>query len=391
MKHYSIITLCIVLCALSIGLTSCKVHESLAKADLIGFSSDLQPSYAVRDGGFKNWFPQGQPIDVLTNNETFMQYVNKVTTDDNTALYYAADVAIDRMRYIRRKEVQYDPQTLYYIFLISDGLDNASVKVAHNHHQAVFTSNSEKYQKRIARRLKNAMGLSHNHLTVYPMVLKGEDLRQVQQNNKMSDAQFDNYLREQFACFRYSTRTIVPEVNIHTSFDAIYKQLEDEFLHSEYTFRVAKDYVNKTIRMTVKNDKGETAQIEGTLKRTGLSSYKMQDIKFTGLTADMTDSRFVSANHLDLKSQQDAFRSQNVYFVVPDMRSAKSNTLFLPEETIQEYKNGEVWQQNTEYTKQAIAKPNTYCMFLLDASTSMGKDLQDAKACIRKIMDMINR
>ncbi|MBQ0137422.1 MAG: hypothetical protein KBS40_05425, partial [Bacteroidales bacterium] len=70
---------------------------------------------------------------------------------------------------------------------------------------------------------------------------------------------------------------------------------------------------------------------------------------------------------------------------------AKSNTLFLPEETIQEYKNGEVWQQNTEYTKQAIAKPNTYCMFLLDASTSMGKDLQDAKACIRKIIDMINR
>ena len=303
MKHYSIITLCIVHCALCITLTSCKVHESLAKADLIGFSSDLQPSYAVRDGGFKNWYPQGKPIDVLEDDETFMQYVNKVTTDDNTALYYAADVAIDRMRYIRRKEVKYDPQTLYYIFLISDGLDTASVKVAHNHHQAVFTSKPEKYQKRIARRLQNVMGLSHNHLTVYPMVLKGEDLRQVQQNNKMSDAQFDNYLREQFACFRYSTRTIVPEVNIHTSFDDIYEQLEDEFLHSEYTFRVAKDYVNKTIRMTVKNDKGETAQIEGTLKRTGLSSYKMQDVKLTGLTADMRDSRFISANHIDLKSQ----------------------------------------------------------------------------------------
>ncbi len=372
-----------------VALTSCKVHESMAKADFIGFSSDIQPSYSVRQGGFKNWYPQSEPIDLTKGNALFAQQVDQVTTDDNTALYYAADMAIDRLRYVRRKVVQYDPQTLYYIFLISDGLDNASVKVAHNHRQAVFVSKPEQFQKRIARRLKNAVGIGHNHLTVYPMVLKGEDLRMVQQNNNMTDEEFDKYLRDQFACFRYSTRKTVPEVNIHTSFDAIYDQLEDEFLHSEYTFRVAKDYVGKPIRMTIKNKKGEQAQIEGTLKRVGLSAYKLADIKLSGLTADLNDARYMLPNKRDLKSQRDAFRAENVYFVLPDLRSKQTNTLFMPEETIQEYKNGSVWQQNTEYTKDTIAKPNTYCIFLLDASKSMGKDLKDAKKCIKRIVDMI--
>ncbi len=361
----------------------------MAKADFIGFSSDIQPSYSVRQGAFKNWYRQGEPMDLLNDNEAVSKQAAKVVSDDNTALYYATDVAIDRLRYVRRKVVQYDPQTLYYIFLISDGLDNASVKVSHNHGQAAFVTKSEQYQKRIARRLDNAMGLSKNHLTVYPMVLKGEDLQRVQQNNKMTDEEFNKYLADQFACFRYSTRKNVPEVNIHTNFDDIYDQLEDEFLHSEYTFRVAKDYVGKLIRMTIKNRRGETAQIEGTLKRTGLSSYKLADVKLTGLTADVDDVRYMLLNKRDLRSQRDAFRAENVYFVLPDLRSKQTNTLFMPTETIQEYKNGAVWQQNTEYTKSAIIKPNTYCIFLLDASKSMGKDLPAARECLQRIEEMI--
>ncbi|MCQ2342079.1 MAG: hypothetical protein MJZ75_01100 [Paludibacteraceae bacterium] len=373
-----------------LAFTSCKVHQSMAKADLIGFSSDIQPSFTIREGGFKNLYPQTEPIDLLNSNNAFDKQLEMIATDDNTALYYATDIALDRMRYIRRKVVQYDPQTLYYIFLISDGLDNASVKVAHNHRQAVFVNNADNYQKRIARRLRSVMGLSHNHLTVYPMVLKGEDLQQVQRNNQMTDEEFDNYLREQFSCFRYSTRKFVPEVNIHTSFNDIYDQLEDEFLHSEYTFRVAKDYVNKQIRMTVTNKNGETAQIIGTLKRTGLSSYTLEDIQLNGLTADLSDSRYVSSNKAALKSQYNAFRAENVFFVLPDLRSNETNTLFQPETTTQEYKNGAVWQQNTEYTKESSTNPNTYCIFLIDASKSMGKDLEDAKGCVRKITNMIH-
>jgi len=373
-----------------LALSSCKIHESMAKADFIGFSSDIEPSFSSNEGGFKNWSTQSEPIDLLNNENAFLETVNNVTTDDNTALYYATDRAIDRIRYVRRKVVEYDPQTLYYVFIISDGLDNASVKVSHNHKQAVFVNTPEKYQKRIARRLNTCMGLSRNNFTVYPMVLKGKDLQQVQHNNKMSDADFDAYLKEQFACFRYSTREIVPEVNIHTTFQDIYNQLKDEFLHSEYTFRVAKDYQGKFIRMTVTNHQGEQAVIEGTLKRTGLSSYVLKDVQLNGVKADLRDSRYVSLNKKDLKSQNNAFRAENVYFVLPDLRSNKTNNLFMPEETIQEYKNGTVWQQNTEYTKDAKSNPNTYCIFLMDASKSMGNDIIDAKDCIRKIVQMIN-
>jgi len=372
------------------ALSSCKIHESMAKADFIGFSSDIQPSFSSNEGAFKNWTTQSEPMDLLSNEKAFIEVVNNVTTDDNTALYYATDRAIDRLRYVRRKVVDYDPQTLYYVFIISDGLDNASVKVSHNHNQALLVSTPEQYQKRIARRLKNCMGISQNNVTVYPMVLKGKDLQQVQRNNKMSDADFDAYLKDQFACFRYSTREVVPEVNIHTSFNDIYEQLKDEFLHSEYTFRVAKDYEGKYIRMTVKNQQGEKAQIEGTLKRTGISSYVLKDLVLNGVKADLRDCRYVSMNKRDLKSQQNAYRSENVFFVLPDMRSSKTNALFMPEETIQEYQNGTIWQQNTEYTKKMKSNPNTYCIFLMDASKSMGNDIEDAKTCVKKIVNMIN-
>jgi len=373
-----------------LALSSCKVHESMAKADFIGFSSDLEPSFSSNEGLFKNWTTQSEPMDLLSNEDAFLQTVNNVSSDDNTALYYATDRAIDRIRYVRRKEVGYDPQTLYYVFLISDGLDNASVKVSHNHKQALLVSTPEQYQKRIARRLKNCMGISQNNLTVYPMVLKGKDLQQVQRNNKMSDADFEAYLKEQFACFRYSTREVVPEVNIHTTFEDIYAQLQDEFLHSEYTFRVAKDYVGKFVRMTITNDQGEKAVIEGTLKRTGLSSYVLADVQLNGVKADLKDFRYVSFDKRDLKSQNNAYRSENVYFVLPDMRSANTNVLFMPTETTQEYLNGNVWQENTEYTKDAKSNPNTYCIFLMDASKSMGDDIQDAKECVEKIVDMIH-
>jgi len=371
-------------------LSSCKVHQQMAKADFIGFSSDIEPSFTSKEGACKNLSSQSEPYNLLANEKAFLDLVNNVSTDDNTTLYYATDRAIDRVRYIRKKVVKNDPQTLYYIFILSDGLDNASVKVSHNHQQALLVRRPEQYQQRIARRLQNCMGLTKNNFTVYPMVLKGKDLQQVQQNNNMSDADFDAYLKDQFACFRYSTREVVPEVNIHSSFQDIYDQLKDEFLHSEYTFRVAKDYVDKFIRMTVTNHQGEKAVIEGTLKRTGLSSYVLKDMKLTGVKADLKDARYVSLNKLNLKSQNNTYRAENVYFVLPDLRSLNTNGFFLPEETIQEYKNGSVWQQNTEYTKDAKSNPNTYCIFLMDASKSMGDDINDAKECIKKIVQMID-
>jgi len=373
-----------------LALNACKIHEQMAKTDLIGFSTDIEPSYSVRQGTFKNWCPQGAPIDLTENEDQFISHLQELTSDDNTALYYATDVAIDRIRYVRKKVAKHDPQTLYYVFLISDGLDNASVKVAHNHHQASSVHSPEQYQQRIARRLRRAMGSDKNSFTVYPMVYKGKDLKQVQLNNKMSDQAFDQYLKDQFACFRFSTKDSVPEVNIHTSFKDIYKQLQDEFLHSEYTFRVAKDYAGKQIRMSVKNKKGEKAQIEGTLQRTGLSSYVLKDFRLSGVSADLNDARYISTNQLNLKSQNDAYRAENVFFVLPDLRLEKDQSLFVPVETIQEYKNGEVWQQNTEYTKEAASKPNTYCIFLLDTSKSMDTDIQEAKECIKKIVKMIN-
>lgn len=136
MRKISVLSLILPL----VVLPSCKIHESFSRADLIGFSADVQPSYHVEEGPFKNLEPQSAPYDLLANEEGFGELLEDVRTGDNTTLYYATDVAIDRIKYVRTKVAKRDPETLYYIFIISDGLDNASVSVSHNHRQTTFIS-----------------------------------------------------------------------------------------------------------------------------------------------------------------------------------------------------------------------------------------------------------
>lgn len=373
-------------------LPSCKIHESFSRADLIGFSADVQPSYHVEEGPFKNLEPQSAPYDLLANEEGFGELLEDVRTGDNTTLYYATDLAIDRIKYVRTKVAKRDPETLYYIFIISDGLDNASVSASHNHRQTTFISRPEQYRKRIARRLKNVMGVGKdwNMLTVYPMVLRGEDLERVRKDNKMSEKDFDEYLSEQFDCLRYSSDGEAPKVNISTDFDDIYTELEDDFRHSKYEFRVSKDFVGKLIRMTLTSSNGDEAKVEGVLKRCGINKYKLDNLTLTNLTSRFTDTRYCNKKGTYLKSVGMDGKMSNVYFRLRDLRLPQSKAFFNPVDAVQSYQNGRVWQTNTEYTRQASIHPNTYCIFLLDASTSMGKDLEAAKEHIKRVVSMIN-
>lgn len=374
------------------GLSSCATHQKFYKADIIGFGEDAQTSYTHKKGMFKNWAAQSQPIDLLNDNRTFSRAINSVIPrGNNTTLYYATDLAIDRIKWVRRKVAKYDRETRYYIFLLTDGLDNASMQVAKNNKQALVLS-SDAYRKRIERRLKNAIGSGKNHhgLTVYTMLRKGNDIRQMAIDNELSEEQMAEYLEKQFSCFRYASHGEAPALIQENEFKDIEKVLDDKLINNNLDFRVAKDYRGKRIKLTITDQEGEESRLEGTLKAF-LGQYRLVNLKADGLTKDSLRTPYNKANGTRLKALPGNKRDNNVFFTLSGLRKAETGRMLQPVSVKQAFYDGTIWQNNTEYEKTPYVRPNAYCIFLIDGSLSLtDEDVQAEKAVVKKIIKIID-
>jgi len=385
---------CLLCCAV-VALSSCKVHDYYYKADFIGFSSDVEKSYQAKDGAFKNLSEQSAPTQMKKGSPNALnKYIDAVSVGNNTTLYLAADLACDRLRYVRKKDAKRDPETEYFLFILSDGLDNASVKASKNHREATFVTKPDQYEKRLARKLKNAMGLikDYNNLTVYPMVVMGGDLNQVRIDNKKNPEEFKEYMRKQFECLKYATEEPAPEVIVAENYKEVYKEIENAFRRPKSEFRVAKDFVDKPIRMTFTNSAGENIQLTGTLKRTSLTRYALKDVQLTGATKDDHNTRYSKNSGKTLVAKKAAYADENVWFVLKDLKSNKTGKYFTPikAKTRQDYLNDGLWQRNVEFDGNSANNPNTYCIFLLDASSSVLGKLPEAKKCVKEILKLID-
>ncbi|MBO4738082.1 MAG: hypothetical protein J5606_00815 [Bacteroidales bacterium] len=226
--------LCSIIGLMFLLLSCATQHDNFFRGDVIGFSDKPTTSYRADRGLFMNLKPQSPPYNLLEGNET-----SKIRTDiktvprgNNTTAYYAMELAAKRVNYIRRKIAKRDPLTKYYIFLLTDGLDNASSQVAKNEKRILFNRTPKQYQKRVHRQLKNAMGwFSKNTFEVYPMMYEGEDLLETKERNKLTDAQFKEMLKQDMECFRYSSegKEKAPELISADNFQSIITELRSHF------------------------------------------------------------------------------------------------------------------------------------------------------------------
>ena len=248
-------------------LSSCGTPKNrFLQGDVIGFSDRVQTSYD--NPQLKHPL---RPWNLL-NEEEKAKMRQELTTiiprGENTAAYYAMELATERIKYVRRHYAENDPQTKYYIFLLTDGLDNASPEVAKREKKILFSRTPEQYQKRLQKKLKGAMGLfAKNTFEVYPMMFEGEDMKtSINRNKKMSEAQFKQEVAESMDCFRYSSKGNAPELISADNYRTIIEELRKKFISSTYTFRVPKSYVNKKIRMNFENRHGKKITLTGTLQ-----------------------------------------------------------------------------------------------------------------------------
>ena len=373
-------------------LSSCATEQKIFyQADVIGFGEDVQTSYSYEKGAFKNMKLQSKPVDMLKNASELDRTIQKVIPrGNNTTLYYATDIAVDRIKWVRKNIAKRDKTTKYYIFLLTDGLDNASVHAAKVNKQAVVSS-PESYRERIESRLKHATGLfkNENDLTVYPMLRVGKDIQQIATDNNLSERDFKEYLDRQFACFRYSSDGEAPELIQEKDWKDIEKVVENQIVNNTLDFRVAKDYKGKRIRMTMTDQNGVTGTIEGTLK-SFFGAYKLVDIETNGVKIDERNSVFVKQEGKVLNALKDNKKDGNIFFTVSGLREADGGKMFQPKQVRQSIYDGELWQANTEYEQKPDVRPNAYCIFVIDGSLSLtDEDVQAEIECVKKIIRTI--
>ena len=383
----------IILTLIALLIASCATHQQFYKADIIGFGEDARTSYAYHKGSFKNLRDQSQPIDLLYDTPSMQQALDVVIPrGNNTTLYYATDLATDRIKWVRRKVANYDKETQYYLFILTDGLDNASVQVAKNNKQ-VRVSSPERYRERIERKLKSATGLLRNgsDLTTYVLLCKGKDLLQMAKDNELTDEQFENYLDKQFECFRYATRGEVPELIQEKDFPTIEKVLEDRLVNNSLDFRVAKDYRNKRIRILMTDPNGHKATLEGTLKRNIVGRYKLVNVSEEGIIKDSLRTDRTRQKGRTLMAHKGSSKDENIFFTISGLKYSDGSKMFKPSTVKQSFYDGQLWQANTEYEQKPYIRPNAYCIFVVDGSMSLtDKDIEAEKTCIKKILSLIN-
>lgn len=361
--------------------SSCAtVRENRLMGDVIGFSDDIQTSFDYQPGVFKSLSSQSLPYNLLENSgKTNMDdFIRQIPDGKNTVGYYALDVALDRIKYVRKKVMGRDPETKYYIILLTDGLDNASVQVARNNHYGYY-NDIESYIAKLNKKKTKIMGWKNkqDYFQIYPILFTAGDLEEMRRRNKMSDADFKNYVMRVMEGYRGASKGVEPPMPIYgADLDSLVKQFEEQFSIQGFEFHVPKGYLNKRIRMTMEDLAGNKVSIEGTFTKVGFN-YVFKDISFSeGFMSESVPTGGV----IKAKNKWDRASVSSV-FMVDDLKlNNKPFRINTDLNTIkQEYIDYDVAVTNSEYQSQADSRKNAYVLLIIDGSKSFKDNSKLAK------------
>lgn len=389
------------LCSFALSLASCATtNNRFLQADVIGFSEKAETSFLCYRGPYNASRNQSQPFDLMmgTNSiKTYIQQDGNIPRGQNTCIYYSMDLALDRITYVRKHFAKNDVNTKYYIFLLTDGLDNNSPAVAKEDKRIPMGIKADEYPNRITKRIRKVMGNKKNRFEVYPMLLEGEDIRQMRAEN----TDFDSYLERKLGCLCYSSTGKTPKLIHEDEYSKIFRELRKQFVSSSYEFLIPKSYEGKKIRMTLqrRSEGGkvldEKAVVEGVLSKNGLG-YVLEDLSLNGL--EFKDANIPGARECATRliSNTSTRKGSNVLFRI-DQITKDNMPFFVNSKTVrQEFNDGGIWITNTEYKEQEDVNVDTYFLLVLDGSTSLdgkqGKDarFKDELRMAENIIDMVS-
>lgn len=364
-----------------IALNSCAtVRENRLMGDVIGFSDDVQTSFSYTPGFFKNWSPQSDPYNLLTpaGRSDMDNFIRKIPDGQNTVGYYALDMALDRIKYVRKKIMHRDPETKYYIVLLTDGLDNGSTVAARNNHQGYYRD-IQSYIAKLNKKKTRIMGWKEkqDYFQIYPILFTAGDLEKMRRSNNMDDATFNNYVMNMMEGYRGSSKGVEKPSPIYgDNLDKLVKEFEEQFSIQGFEFLVPKGYLNKRIRMTMEDLSGNKASIEGTFVKQGFQ-YVFKDITYSeGLISESVPS----GGMVKSKNQSEKGSILSVFMIDNLKLNGKPFKINTDISTIeQEYMDFGYFVTNSEYQSQAESRKNAYVIMIIDGSKSFEENSTLAK------------
>lgn len=383
---------------MSLFVVSCVTQHKAVMGDAIRFSDDAQTSYTHKDGKFKNLSNQSTPYELYGRNgvnygevEKLKKFIHYNHGGSETAGYYALDLGLDRVNYVRRHYFKYDPSTKFYIIYMTDGLDNTSVQVARNHKQLWFTTRESSYAKQIQQKIKRTMGLfklKQNTFKIFPIMFIGNDVKKNMEKrglNTIEDVKRE--VAKEMQYYRGASRgTAAPEVLLGTDFNEITKDFKEMFASSGFEFYVPVGYRGQRIRMNLVNEKGEEVQVEGTLKKCWFQ-WCLTNITYSP-NVTILDQRLLylgkplkklyARNGKDTKATSAIFRMDEIKL------NGKNYKV-----TAATQEHGKYYETNSEYKLQRLDNSDAYIMLVMDESVSLGEHIKEEQKTMSDIVDII--
>jgi hypothetical protein len=298
----------------------------------------------------------------LLNSSTessFTNFINGLSMDDNTALYYADNTALDWLQSTTF------PSDLINVSLLTftDGLDNASLMLNSNY------STQNEFLNAINNRILNDK-VQGKSINAYSIGLKGnnvtneEDFRQKLMKLASSDSSF--YLAENMDIVIQRFREIANQLYKETSIVNTNVKIPGGYDNST-TIRLTFDNVN--------NANNSTRYIEAVFSREN-GKGKLSDIKYIGLRSE-------SGSNIVSYSTEGA----SYWYTFSDLKT-------ISEQPIDNLENMKLWIFTSSgwrpedeftpssYTNTSVTRKSAVAVLVLDCTTSLGaadfRKMQDA-------------
>jgi len=374
---------------------SCRTQHEAIMGDAIRFGDDVTTTYTHKDGKFKNLYYQSDPVSLYTKNgvdkkevANLKSFIRQKKQGHQTTGYYALDLGLDRIEYVRKHQFKNDPNTKYFIVYMTDGLDNASVQLAKNKKQLWFINSEDQYVKRIQKKIKNAMGVCkprQNTFQIFPILFVGKDMQaNLAKRGLTTKEDILKAANEDMQSYRGASKgAAVPEVILGTDFKEITRDFQELFASSGFEFYVPTGYRNQRVRMILENDKKEKIQIEGTLKKKWFK-WCLTDIQYPD---NVTVMKSASGKPKPIKELYAINDSKELSAVFRLEEIHLNDKKFHIKHATQEH--GKYFETNTEYELSKLANTNAYVLLIMDESTSLGDQTKNEQKAMEDILDIV--
>ncbi len=382
-KNY-ILFLSIIPIMSTVVLSSCSIHHQKLKADVIGFNDDITKSYNYTDNCiFKKLRKQSEPYNLLNNKEQeqMKSFVYSLRQGQNTSAYYALDNGLDRVKYVQKKFMEKDPNSKYYVVMLTDGLDNNSVALA-NRNKGIFTTKyntPEEYANKIQEKITETMKKyyffdlfsgtnNNNQFQSFVLLYQGADLKESGYSN--------DELEKILIPYTGAQNIERPKPIMGENFDILLEKFSNELIQRKFNFEIPNGYIGKKVRMYLNNT---DIWLEGNFVKEG-SGFRFQ-------IAETSDGLTMKSKNLI--SETFSYENKNsIYFSVEDLKlKGKPYKVTSAEQWF--FDMGKL-RKNSEYRAETNSFKNAYVIVILDSSLSFGDKFREAQNAVMKIIKTIS-